>query len=61
MRMQITNDMLSDAKKPFTIKMPAKLHNAIKAQAAVLGKQKNAFFQEIIVEGAKHIDISKKK
>ena len=51
--LNVTPEMLQSEVKQYSIKLPEKLHNALKADAAVNGKTKNAHIQNLILLGLK--------
>lgn len=52
---ELNEDILTDDTKGFSVRLPEKFHNIIKAEAALNGKSKDEFFQELLVAGYKKL------
>lgn len=50
---QITKEMLSDEPKGFSVRLPEKFHNFLKAKAALDGKSKDEYFKDLLLAGLK--------
>ena len=58
---EITNEMLESETKGISLRFPHKVHNYIKAEAALEGKSKDELFLELILLGCKAYKKKEKK
>jgi hypothetical protein len=57
----VSDELMKGEEKAYSLKLPVKFHNALKAEASLLGKSKNEFFLSLIVDGAKRYKREEKK
>jgi predicted DNA-binding protein len=49
----LTDEILNDEVRGYSVRMPTKFHNMLKAQAALDGKTKDDYIMSIILAGLK--------
>ena len=52
--MKVTKEMIDSEVKGISLRYPEKLHNFVKAEAALLGLTKDEFFKRLTLEGFKN-------